>query len=413
LSYWAGAWPCEDGGPARRQLAPGALGVGAGERLEVTSRTDPVITMVVERERGELFLLRHTAGDDATSTVERIDPVTLETLASSPPLPGGPTWPGSLAVHANGSLYVVFGNHAHRLSPDLSLEASTTLPRRRPYNGFVVLGDGSVATKDFAGARPGHPVPADQRQACELVVLAEEDLAVLGARVLPEASIARLSAHGERIFVVGDTSLLSLSWDGRLGDLDLSARYRTEDGQGYGWDCVIAAGAAWFLDHGEGTEAFDGSMRGKGVASTPLHLVRVSLADHRVVATEVCGLPGGIIANPPLVDEERGVVVAYDSGNGAVTGFDLSSEGELEARWRRRQNHAGHLLLFQRSGELVTGDYDPQGGDQLVVLDIGTGEELARVQTGSPVQSVLFPAATEEALYLCTLTTVSRVARPR
>jgi hypothetical protein len=75
--------------------------------------------MIVTRDEGELFLLRHTAGDDAVSFVERIDPRTLAPEGRSPDLAGGPAWPGSMAAHANGSLYVVFGRHAHRLDPDL------------------------------------------------------------------------------------------------------------------------------------------------------------------------------------------------------------------------------------------------------------------------------------------------------
>ena len=72
--------------------------------------------MVVLRDAGEAYLLRHTAGPDAISWVERIDADTLEPIARSDDLPGGPTWPGGIAAHANGSLYVVFGNHAHRLA---------------------------------------------------------------------------------------------------------------------------------------------------------------------------------------------------------------------------------------------------------------------------------------------------------
>jgi hypothetical protein len=47
----------------------------------------------------------------------------------------------------------------------------------------------------------------------------------------------------------------------------------------------------------------------------------------------------------------------------------------------------------------------------VVVLDIDDGRELARADTGSPVQSVLFPAAGFAGdLYLCSFTTVSRVS---
>ena len=135
--------------------------------------------------------------------------------------------------------------------PSLRVEASAPLPRARPYNGFVILPDGHLVTKDFAGARPAAPVPPAQRQPCELVVLEPYRLLIVDRCPLPEPSIARLSADGDYIYVVGDTSLMRVRWDGRLA-LDLHLPYRTLDGQGYGWDCVIALGAAWFLDNGEG-----------------------------------------------------------------------------------------------------------------------------------------------------------------
>jgi outer membrane protein assembly factor BamB len=223
--------------------------------------------------------------------------------------------------------------------------------------------------------------------------------------VLPEPSIARLSADGNDIYVVGDTSLLRVRWFGDALKLDdaFTARYRTMDGQTYGWDCVIAAGAAWFLDNGDGTEHFDGSLRGHGISTARLHLVRVDLRTSEVTTAEICGLSGGLIANPPATDEQRGIAVGYDSGNGVIAGFDIST---LEPRWRRDQDHASHLLLYEDTGELVTGD-----GDDVVILDIATGRELARAQTGAGLQSVLFPApGFERDFYVCTFLTVSRVA---
>ena len=173
---WDSTWPAEDGGPQRRQAPNGAAGLDLqpGERLAAVSRMSIASTMVVLRGPDEVYLLCHTGGDDAISWVEQIDPLTLATVRRSPDLPGGPTWPGGIAAHADGSLYVVFGNHAHRLSPDLEVLASVALPRRRPYNSFVVLPDGHLATKDFAGARPGHPEGAagDGEGEPELVVLA-------------------------------------------------------------------------------------------------------------------------------------------------------------------------------------------------------------------------------------------------
>jgi hypothetical protein len=416
--YWPGPWSGEDGGPERRQaLRPGRhLAFGDGGPPEVVSRSAAAATMVVTRDPGELFLLRHTGGDDAISFVERIDPRTLAPEYRSPDLAGGPAWPGSLAAHANGSLYVVFGNHAHRLDPDLALVASAALPRDLPYNGFVILPDGHLVTKDFAGSRPGHPVPADERRPCELVVLEPERLQVVDRCQLSEPSIARLSAHGDDVYVVGDTRLLRVGWDGSrlLPEDGFRTAYRTLDGQTYGWDCVIALDAAWFLDDGEGSDRYDGSLCGHGVSTSPLHLVRIDLRSGALSRTEVCGQPGGLVANPPLIDPGRSIAVAYDSGNGVVTAFDIGRDGTLTRRWQRSQHHGGHLLLDPTDGRLVTGDFDAAGGgDQLVLLDIEDGREVVRVGTGSPVQSVLFPAAGFDGeVYLCTFTTVSRLAAP-
>ena len=148
--YWPSPWPGEDAGPARRQipLRTKGLGLRPGETLSVTSRLSIASTMVVLRDPGEVYLLCHTGGVDTVSWVEQIHPETLEILRRSPDLPGKTLWPGGMAAHANGSLYVVFGRWAHRLSADLAVEASMELPRDRPYNSFVILPDGSLVTKD-------------------------------------------------------------------------------------------------------------------------------------------------------------------------------------------------------------------------------------------------------------------------
>jgi sugar lactone lactonase YvrE len=411
--YWPGRWPAEDGGPARNLAPHGApgLGISSGDRLTVVSRDAPAATMVVLRDPGEAYLLRHTAGPDAISWVERIDPETLAPVERSPDLAGGPTWPGGVGVHANGSLYVVFGNHAHRLAPDTTLIASRTLPRVRPYNSFVVLPDGHLVTKDFGGALPdGTPAPGTPT---ELVVLEPDGLEIVARRELTEPSIARLSADGSDVIVVGDHHLLRVRWDGRrlTPDDGLRARYRSVDGQTYGWDAVIAAGAAWFLDNGEGTENYAGTFRGRGVATAPLHLVRVDLATGAVTLAEICGEPGGIVANPPAVDADRRIAVGYDSGNGAIAAFSFAG-GDLRPVWRRAQDHASHPLLFPDTGELVTADHDAaRGVDEVVVLDVATGEEKARADTASPLQSVLFPCpGFDRDFYYCSFSTIARIS---
>jgi hypothetical protein len=346
--------------------------------------------------------------------VEQVDPATLATAARSPDLPGGPMWPGGVAVQPTGDLAVVFGNHAHRLDTSLRVVASVELPRDRPYNSFVTLPDGHLVTKDFAGARPGQPSDAWRHAPpAELVVLDPDTLAVVARLGVPEPSVARLSAEGDAVYVVGTDSLWRVHWDGVELRLDegFRARYRTVDGQTYGWDAVIALGAAWFLDDGEGNERYPGTFAGLGTSTAPLHLVRVDLDTAEVSLTEICGRPAGMVANPPIVDEARRIAVGYDSSNGVIAAFDVAADGSFSPRWRREQHHACHPLLFADSGALVTNDHDAERMmDQVVILDVETGEQRARADVGSPMQSVLFLApGLDDDLYYCSFSTLARV----
>ena len=412
--YWKSSWSGEDGGPKRRQIATNVSipRITNSKQLEVVSRDALAMTMPIVGPNDELFLQRVMPGLDSVAWVEKIDPLTLETIIQSEQLAGGPMWPGGMAAHANGSLYVVFGNHAHRLSTDLSVIASTELPRVRPYNSFVILPSGHIATKDFSGPLPGKPdgTPMDNT---ELLILDPEDLRIVTRLELNEPSIARLSADGNNIYVVGDHSLIRVIWNGESLSVDetFNARYRTLEGQTFGWDTVITDDDAWFLDNGEGTQLFTGSFRGVGISTAPLHLVRVNKQTGHVTLTEICGLPNGIVANPPVVDMKRQIVVGFDSGNGVISGFDFD-EDSVTLRWSHEQNHACHMLLIPETGQIITADYRPElGCEQVVVLDITTGNEVARVSTTSPIQSAVFPAIGPRGdIYWCSMTTITRIS---
>lgn len=412
--YWNSSWSGEDGGPKRLQIASDALipKISATSQLDVISRDAIAVTMAVVGPNDELFLQRFMPGPAVVSWVEKIDPITLEVIAESKKLAGGPMWPGGIAAHANGSLYVVFGNHAHRLSTDLKVIASLELPRVRPYNSFVILPSGHLATKDFSGALPGQPngTPIENT---ELLILDPQDLRIIERLELTEPSIARLSADKNDIYVVGDYSLIRVLWrDEKLSvDTSFNARYRTLEGQTFGWDAVITEHDAWFLDNGEGTQLFTGTFRGVGISSAPLHLVRVNKKSGKVMLAEICGLPNGIIANPPVVDTKRQIVVGFDSGNGVISGFDYD-EDSITRRWSREQNHACHMLLSPAAGQIITADYRTElGCEQVVVLDITNGEEVARVSTTSPIQSAVFPAVGRHGdIYWCSMSTITRIS---
>ncbi len=403
--YWPSPWPGEDGGPRRLQTPQGIAGprLQCGEALDVTSRELLGTTMVVLRDPGEVYVHAFAPGSP-TSVVERVDSISLTTLHASPELPAGPWWPGGVAVHANGDLYVTAGRWCHRLDPDCALVASRELPRDRPYNSLVILPDGHVVMKDLV---------MDGSDRSRLVVLEPDRLRPAGPEVdVPEDSIARISADGSTVYVVGTTGVHRFDWDGTrlVHDEQWRAPYVRFDGQHYGWDPVLASGSAWFLDNGAGSDRFAGSFRGRGIATAPLNLVRAAVDGHGgdVELVEICGKPGGIVVNPPLVDPVRRIAVGFDSGNGVLAAFAYDRH-DIAPRWRRDQDHGGHMLLWPDTGELVTYDHH-DGHDDVVIVDVATGDELARAGTGSPIQSVVFPApGWDRDLYYCSLTTVARV----
>ena len=414
--YWPSAWPAEDAGPLRQQVAAGAFAGVETADPHVVSRDAHGATMVVRRDLGEVFLHGHSVGGESsvqTSWVERIDPTTLETLSRVDELPGGSAWPGGIAAHADGSLIVVFGNHAHRLNTNLEVEVSVELPRDRPYNSFVVLPDGHIVTKDFGGRLPGAEA-SFVAENCEVLVLSPTTLEIVSRVELSEPSIARLAADGNTVYVVGDHSLFRVEWNGTSLEFDtaFTPRYRTIEGQTYGWDAVIALGAAWFLDNGGGSENYVGTFRGQGISPAPLHLVRVDLATGEVSLTEVCGLPNGMVANPPLIDERRMIAVGFDSANGVLAAFDIDPDGATSPRWSVEQNHGSHMILDPVSGYFLSAHHDNERWmEQFVVRDIVSGAEAVRLDSGSPLQSVVFPAVGESrAVFACSFSTVSALS---
>ncbi len=393
LGYLDSPWPCEDGGPQRlqRPLSGAGLGVRVGEVLQATKRRTLMSTMTVLGAPGEVYLLTHTAlraqlGLSTTSRVEMIDPQSLKPIYRSPPLKGGPMWPGGMAIHCNGDLYVVYGNHAHRLNRQCKVMASHALPVNEPYNAFVILDNGLIVTKNLSASTPA-----------SLTVLDPETLQPVCADLLcPEPSIARLSAIGNTVYVVGVRSIFRYHWDSAQQTLrrdpDWHFDYIGQSRQTYGWDVVLDGKQAWFMDNGQHRYRY--RMVGAGVSRTANRLIRVSLSDaqdHQML--EVSGLLGGSITNPPLVDLKSHTVVGYDSANSVLQAWRFDEAlRRLTPLWRKAPfGTASHMVLYPDTGELVVNDYR-RHGEEVVVLDIATGFEKGRVRLGGLMQGVVFPS---------------------
>jgi hypothetical protein len=407
--YWPGPWSAEDGGSQRLQASDGwgGLRLQAGETLGATTRRTLMSTMTVLGDPGEVFLLTHSVlrarlGLPTSSRVERIDPVTLATIHASPRLPGGPMWPGGMAIHANGDLYVVYGRYAHRLDRRCRLKASLRLPVDEAYNSFVVLDTGLIVAKNLSRTTPARLSvidPETMQPACPDILCSEP-------------SIARLSATGDTVYVVGVRSIMRFHWTGEtlVEDPDWRFDYVAGTRQTHGWDVVLADGNAWFMDNGE--HRYQTSMIRRGVAPSANRLIRVALddaGDHDAV--EISGLPGGSITNPPLYDRTRQIVIGFDSANRHLRAwrFDRATRA-LDPLWHLSGiGCASHMILDAASGDLITNDYR-HGGEEVVVLDIETGAERGRARIGGITQGVVFPSVGwGRDLYWCSMRRVARV----
>lgn len=375
--------------------------------------------MTVLGAPGEVFLMTHSVlrshlGLSTSANVSLIDPITLKTVRQSIPLAGGPMWPGGMAVHANGSLIVVYGRYAHKLDRQCNLLKSYLLPIHEAYNSFVVLDNGLVVTKNLSSSTPAQLTtlnPETFKSACNDVIC-------------PEASIARLSAIGNTVYVVGVSRVWRYHWHDAsqrlVRDTKWQCHYLQNASQSYAWDMVIEGDHGWLMDNGQHNYLM--SMLGAGQNKSPNRLIRISLKQTDSFQTwPVSGLPFGSITNPPLVDAARRIVVGFDSANRHLKAWRMisspdSSDVQLQEIWHLPEmGAASHMLLFPNSGELCVNDYE-RFSEQVVVLDIETGREKSRVRTGGWMQGVVFPSpGWHHDFYWCSMDRLTRVfqATPR
>jgi hypothetical protein len=376
--YARSIWPVECGNPERTKVTERRLDLRPGEGLAATARdTGRWNVMFVWRDPGELFLFGTTqlADPEPYSWVERVDPLTLAATASSARLPtGGHIWCGAVSVQANGDLYTVSGNYMHRLSPSLEVRAERRLSPDAAHNGFLILPDGNLLTKDLR-----------LRGDCSTFTLLEpERLEVVSETKIEEPSMGRIAASVTRgvlmIYAPGDAHVLRYAYvDGAL-QLDRSwmPPYRdADDGEhGRAWDTTIADGGVWLHDNGDTAAVHQihaalpaGSKEVQPAANAfngAVRLLRIDEADAAVVETTIGDEGSGWVVAPPLYAPGRGIAAGFDSGAGVVAGYE-SRRGALRERWRAPVRNLWQPMLFA-DGMLVLDDYRPGEGDDNIVL---------------------------------------------
>ena len=285
----------------------------------------------------------------------------------------------------------------------------------RPHNSFVVLDGGELVTKDC-------DAPAG-REPSTFSVLDPETL----LPVAPAAAAARAVASrgwpptARRVIAVGHDHGVPPAPRPRRRAADARRRWRPRygpaPGRSYGWDPVITDEHVFWMDNGR--NHVDRTMLGSGDAPRP--------------RAAVVGAPRRRRRRPLGGDQRPAVrhrVQPARLGSRAAASSSPTTPAtpslrawrldgdELEPLWRRDGfAHAGHLILYPDTRELVVQDWRDapllraparaprrcgrrcacwrarprcgarrcrSGSDQLVVLDLDTGAEKARVAVPSP-----------------------------
>ncbi len=426
--YYDSPWPTECGGP-RRQKAPKSPGFGITEKSVLREHTrvnGEWNVMMVLRAPGEVFLMgnNHISSKEKYGFLERIDPITLETIARSPNLPaGGHTWCGGVSVHENGFIYLNNGNYCYKLDADCNLLAERKLPQDSAYNSFLIMADGNLIMKNI-----------EHKFDCvsKFVILEPDNLEQVGEEVtIPENSMGRIAMdtteEGQFIYIPGRDTFFRYHYaQGKL-TLDESWQpvYRKGpyEEQTFSWDSCIADGGCYFLDNGDNeannvifaTRPFGQDLphRGaafQGVGSSPQKLFRIDLKDpSKIEKIAPFGTERGSIFSPPAYDPIRKIGVAFDTGNGHLGGVRYDEDGGFETIWTRDLRISMQMVLFMDTGEIVVNDFK-DGKDNLLVIDIETGEEKARVATKSPTANGMFlSTGWNKDVYYCSISSIARV----
>ena len=424
--YFDSAWPVECGGNRRQKAATGKL-------LSKNSKTEMISTvsnkwnvMVIQREKNEFFLggtMPYFNGPKPYGWVQKINSDSLEVLNESPQLPcGDHVWCGAIAAHENGSIIKVNGSFMHVLSPECEVTLEKELPINQAHNGLLILSDGTIVTKDCR---------LENQQNSTITRLDPNTLELLHEPfALPEGSMGRIASDlnddGEFIYIPGIERIwrIKVLPDALELDEDWQPQYRNANqSQGLAWDGCISEGNLWVMDNGdiESVRSIYGvNPNGRVAENTHLswrnpapwkgrqRLIKFDLISGEKTSIEPFDKEGGGIIAPPVNVPEYEMCIAWDSINGGLAGIS-TTDRKLAVSWQLDMRPTMQPVIFPDSGELVINNFE-NGEDELIVVDIATGELLSRAKVNARLANGMFltPGFNRDIFY-CTTGTFSKV----
>ena len=424
--YFESAWPVECGGNRRQKAATGTLSSRNSKTEMISTVSDKWNVMVIQREKNEFFLggtMPYFNGPKPYGWVQKINPDTLEVLNESPQLPcGDHVWCGAIAAHKNGSVIKVNGSFMHVLSPDCEVILEKELPINQAHNGLLILSDGTIVTKDCR---------LENQQNSTITRLDPNTLELLHEPfALPEGSMGRIASDlnddGEFIYIPGIERIwrIKVLPDALELDEDWQPQYRNgNQSQGLAWDGCISEDSLWVMDNGdiESVRSIYGvNPNGRVAENTHLswrspapwkgrqRLIKFDLMSGDKTSIEPFDKEGGGIIAPPVNVPEYEMCIAWDSINGGLAGIS-TIDRKLAVSWQLDMRPTMQPVVFPESGELVINNFE-NGEDELIVVDIATGELLSRAKVNARLANGMFltPGFNRDIFY-CTTGTFSKV----
>ena len=330
-----------------------------------------------------------------TPYLARIEPSTMhiDTLDLS----GGSAvnYIGGALVHSNGYLYAVARGVLFKIDPaTFGIVSSRELPlpagssgqpnENTAFNGMQATDNGDLILKGFAsistGDTPGILLRVDP-----------DDLSIkvqLESDVVAAARLTVATVDGRQyLYLPGQTSSLrfALEEDAFVLDTDFTQQYlQSGDGSTAGSSDVFMGHGVVFANNTEPQATTAMQLFAETATGSPLSSVPA------FTSTEA-SWNFFMVSGDPF---KSGIVVVEDELHGQVSGFAACAGGEtVEKLWENDSLHvsAGAAIAYDR-GHLYVDDRtcDADGTCQLylVVLDLNTGEEIARTRVQGTKPSI-------------------------
>ncbi len=291
---------------------------------------------------------------------------------------------GGAIVHANGFVYAISQSHLYRIEPEsMTIDKSVNLPvapgllrHSTVYNGLATSGSGELITKYFSLVG----------NASKFLLIDPESLAITADVDYPGASprltVERLENGEEYLYHVNQSETVRF----RIaeGSLTLDDTWRSRYAPYAAGANKIRKPTSPVIVNGRAYYATNTVFS----ASEPMKIFwQDTEASYSRDTRPLTGpdlfagstRPGWSFFDL-TIDDDSGIIIGNDQGNGTLTAVRVSGSNSIETMWQKKLRASARPTIVSDRGMVYCTDY-VDGHNDLVVLDLYTGEELLRITT--------------------------------